>query len=221
MALFTFVQSTKTVGTNTTTMTASSTVGDVIVVAEAMFSVVLATAVSDSLGNTYSLIGTSSQQNIWVAPVTTGGTATITFSGATGANHSYIIAEYTAPANFTALSDAAFINTSPWTYVYGNKMVGTSTQEVLVILTAYNPHTSSTYTFSSATLRQQTSEGGGEALVYGDKDITSSVATTTETITPNSGSINWAIPVTLVGNSGGGGAAGGAILLGMDAGLRG
>jgi hypothetical protein len=226
VAQFVYVTSTHTQGTNTLKMVAASTAGDVIVVANAQFGGTLSTSVTDNLGNTYTNLGTNPSGNItlYAATNAVAGTATLTFSGASGGNTSYIASEYNVPLKYTIFSNfiAQINGIQTWIYQDIFKNVGTAATntELLLIPVVYETGASDSWTISTGTVREHTAEGGGESLVLADVDTTLP-GTMLATITDASSARNFFVAsIHLIGFTTPGG-GGGVILGDMSAGMRG
>jgi hypothetical protein len=230
VAVFAYIQSAK--GTSTTALAfgATNTAGHMIVVAEAGFQTSITTAVSDSQGNSYSLITkglTSWHINVFLATNIVGGTNTITCSGASATNNDIIIAEYAAPVKF--LVDGAYITsnglqigTATIKYLIANEGTAALPSEVLIIPIVYDASGDhSPYTISGGTVRQSTHEADNAALWLGDFDTVSPSGVITSTA--SAGGATWQNGfqgiVCYVPSTGGGG--GGVILGDMSAGMRG
>jgi len=227
MPSFVYVTSIHTQGTNTLTFTAASTAGDVIVAANAEFGGTLATSVTDNLGNTYTKLGVHPTGNVTVFVATNvgAGTATLTFSGASGANTSYIAADYNAPTSYHYFSNwvQEIFGISTWIYNYDIQSYGTAgtVTEFLLVPICYETSGSDGWAISSGNIREHTAEGGGESLVLADTDFTLP-GTCITTLTDTTAGRNFFLgAVGLIGYSGGGGGGGGVILGDMSAGMRG
>jgi hypothetical protein len=206
MSVFSYIQSTNTVSTNTLTFTAANTAGDVIVVANAKFTGALATSVTDSVGNTYLPLNTNNQGNItaFIATNIGAGTATVTFSGASGADTNYIIAEYKVPTSFIVgcQPNAGAIVTSTWVDIIDAFALGTlgTFTEAMMIPIVYATAGFGTWTLSTGTVRQFTHEPDSATLMLGDVDITLP-GTATVTVTSTVGGEMFPYPINLIAYS--------------------
>ena len=205
---FVYVQSTSATLTSTLTMSASSTAGDVIVVADCSYQGAVATSVVDNLGNNYVSYGTTSQSGrgtfcVFVATNVAAGTATITFSGASAADNNLIASEYNAPTSGYFVTGTAFQVTPPvgtlWPYVWDHNPVNGTIPSAVMIPITYCWNNYGTWTLSTGTVRQFTHEPDGATFMLGDL-VMNPPATTTMTVTStmNSAGIWPLVTISLV-----------------------
>lgn len=207
---FAYIQSGQNVGTNTIAFSTNNTAGNIIIAANADFGVTLSTACTDSQGNTYTKFGVvGSEMVVYVATSIAAGANTVTFAGAAGGNTSYIVAEYSTPASYLIYGDPQTNAPSSWVINVIGEPVAFASSAILLVPIGYNHHVSATYSLSTGTVRQTTSEPGGESLFLADVIFSPVGLTSTTTVTVSASALTSLFPLYLiaVGGTGTGGGA--------------
>jgi hypothetical protein len=172
-----------------------------IVVATSNVSV---TAVNDTQGNTYtntaSVANSNRQIQMWIAQNIKAGANSVTATGlsAGGANSSIAIIEYTAPSSFQFCYSLSMQSLS---------FASQSSNETLAVIATYDYHSSHSWTGTNLTVRETTSEGGGQTLGIGDFYSATSTITTSSAINGCSDSSGCPTTVLLNFTMGGGGSS--------------
>jgi len=156
MSAFAYLQSASQSGNTALAFPSSNIAGNMIVVANSGSSV---TAVNDTQGNSYNLVTIfGAHVQIWVALNINAGANSVT---ATGLNSGYggssiAIIEYTVPSSF------GFVG------INGPSARCQSSNETLLIIATYDPVSSHSWTGTNLTVRETTTEAGGQTLGVGD-----------------------------------------------------
>src|SRR5271157_4120207 len=181
---FAYRQSASQSGNTALAFPSNNVAANMIVVATSNISV---SAVNDTQGNIYTLLSSqnhlSAQLQIWCALNIKSGANSVTATGlaASGAGSSIAIIEYTVPASFASVA-ASGDNLNSGTPNNGSGTFYQSPSEVLLIIAAYDFHSSHAWTGTNLTIRQTTTEGGGQSLSIGDFDTASSTFATISTL---------------------------------------
>lgn len=176
MSAFAYLQSASQSGNVALAFPSVNVAGNMIVVATSNTSV---TAVNDTQGNLYNIASNayfgSSQIQMWVALNIKAGANSVTATGlaGSGANSSIAIIEYTAPTSFQLISTSSKL-------LY--ETASQSPSETLLIIASYDYHSSHSWTGTNLTIRETTTEGGGQTLGIGDFYTATSTITTSSAI---------------------------------------
>ncbi len=187
MSVFAYLQSASQSGNAALAFPSNNTAGNMIVVATSNISV---TAVNDTQGNSYSLVSSaasgSPQLQMWVALSIKAGANSVTATGLNvgGSNSSIAIIEYTVPSSFAFACSAN---------IYAGMTNGSngkyqSSGETLLVIASYDYSSAHSWTGTNLTVRETTTEGGGQTLGIGDFDITTSTTSTVSYLNGGSGS---------------------------------
>jgi hypothetical protein len=161
-AVFAFVQSKSQSGNSALAFTSNNTAGNIIYV---FVSTTAVTAMTDTNANTYQkldqLNGGGPQIQIWVALNIAAGANSVTATGlaASGSGSSIAIAEYSHPASFNLVAGLIFTDTVAPT---------SAAAETLSVMGIYDFHSSHAWTGTNLTIRETTTESGGQTLAMGD-----------------------------------------------------
>lgn len=210
---FAYIQGTSAISTATITMTAVSTLGDIIIAANAGYHATMATSVTDNLGNTYNNygvvfqggIGAAGTLSVFIATSVKAGTATVTFNGASTTNNDLIVAEYKIPSA-TVIVDAIANMAQPgtgtiWPYSYDVGAISGTVNNLAMIPIVYNDNNVGSWAMSTGTVRVFTTEADGATLMLGDVIIANPATTTHTTTITNTAEITGAwitCPVNLI-----------------------
>jgi hypothetical protein len=187
MSAFAYLQSASQSGNTALAFPSANVAGNIIVVATSNLSV---TSVNDTQGNSYNLVAAkdngSPQLQIWVALNIKVGANSVTATGLSsgGPNSSIAIIEYTVPSSFSfavfASYGAGMTNGSNGRYK--------SSSETLLIIATYDYTSAHSWTGTNLTVRETTTEGGGQTLGIGDFDTATSTTATVSTLNGGSSS---------------------------------
>jgi hypothetical protein len=197
MSDFAYLQSASQSGNTALAFPSSNIAGNIIVVAVGNNGV---TAVNDTQGNSYNLVVNTSQGSnviqIWVALNINAGANSVTATGLTGSGYgsSIAIIEYTVPSSF--------IFTGGNSGNHGTIPRYQSSNETLLIIAAYDSGNSHSWTGTNLTVRQTTTEAGGQTLGIGDFDTATSTTATTSTLDGSGGCVTCSLLIFIA--SGGG-----------------
>lgn len=228
MSVFSYVQSASGVVSTTNAFGTANTAGNIIIAVHAGFQSTLATAISDTRGNTYTLVDFSNTENnriiTYVATNIAAGTNTLTFSGASTSNDSFILAEYAVPSAYIFGTIPKLPQSNRTTSVINMPTfaVGTTAlpAEVMIIPIYSDQSSFHTWTLSTGTVRETTHEGGGATAFLGDFDVVSPAGVVLTTASGSSGA--WiSASMYLMTLSAGTGTGGGVIFGDMAGGMRG
>jgi hypothetical protein len=196
MSVFSFNQISTNTTTNTVAFTAANTSGNCIVAIANGYTTSVPSAVSDSVGNTYSLIceygiGGTGAISVYVAPNIGAGTATLTFTGFSQGNSGLFCLEYNVPSAYTvgqfSSNGPAAITTS--TLVQPVIVAGTSVlpSELMMIYTYMDGVEAHAWTVSTGTKRADFNPGDSTALLIADADFVSPTGTSTVLVSKTGG----------------------------------
>lgn len=178
--VFAYRQSASQSGDAALAFPSNNVAGNMIVVAVSQ----TVSAVSDTQSNTYSLVSAQSigspRLQIWVALGIKAGANSVTATGlaVAGAYSSIAIIEYTVPSSFAVAGTPG----STGTPNNGSATLYKSSAETLLVIAAYDFHSSHAWTGTNLTVRQTTTETGGQTMSIGDFDTATSTLATISTL---------------------------------------
>ena len=181
MSAFAYLQSASQSGNSALAFPSANVAGNMIVVATSNISV---TAVNDTQSNSYNLVAAkdngSPQLQIWVALNIKAGANSVTATGLSsgGGNSSIAIIEYTVPSSFSFAGSA---NISAG-MVNGSNGYYQSSSETLLVIASYDYGSAHSWAGTNLTVRETTTEGGGQTLGIGDFDTATSTPATISTL---------------------------------------
>jgi hypothetical protein len=223
-AVFTFDQGARATATATTvTFGSPNTAGNIIIATMASPGGFPATSVTDSAGNSYTLItaplqataGGSFNGVVFIATgIASNASNTVTFHGINvGSNEwSLIIAEYNVPSKYNLTNlQFADIDSGLSQVVVSQPYINVGSAglpaEIMVIPIIWTNCGSGALAFSHGTLRESQTSGGSFFLALADFDVTSPSAPVSTTVTCNGGTFGSALGMSVAldpGSSGGG-----------------
>jgi hypothetical protein len=228
MSVFAWVQSTSTTSSETVAFATNVTAGNLLVVVTGGYNSDQITAVTDSLGNTYTqlgeeIFGATGGISLWYTVTASSGTNTATASLGALSNLITAVGEYTAPVSFLISRDG-YITTDGFTanytikFPFDSKGTPTTVTEIMCITLWFDAASPHSWTMSNGTKRIDANPGGSTSFLYGDYDTTTSPLSTVIT-----GMVNayTSFGLTMFLILPGVGAGGGVILGDMSAGMRG
>ena len=227
MSVFSYVQSTSTAASLSVAFTSNVTAGNLLVAVGGAFNTGLVTGCSDTLGNSYTLLGEFVGQGgagfIYYAISASSGANTITVTGASTSNQVLCCGEYTVPASFF-ISREGFqdISAGPTSYALTFPFATEGSPSVpaeIMLITCWMDYNAHTWTMSAGTKRVDTDPGDGTAFLYGDYDTTTSPISTT--ISAFSAGVDQTISITMYLWTPGSGGGGLVAAIGLDGGMVG
>lgn len=234
MSVFSHVQSASAISANSLAFTSNNTSGNIIVAMVASFHQTLATAVTDTNGNTYVKVADAGTVlngyfQVWVATGITGGANTLSFTTMITTDTNIIIAEYGVPTDFhlgvSPLYSKVY-SSGAMDFSFPDNVIGAPVlpSEIMLICFAYNWSNFRSWTISNGTVRQTTHEADGATTALGDYSVVSPSGVVTTTLTATGGSGEDYVGACLqlfIFPSGGGGGGGTFFACDMSGGFSG
>lgn len=216
MSSFTYVQSNSAAASLTVAFSSNVTSGNLLVAVGGAFNSQNPTGCTDTLGNSYTLLGimngSAGVTFIYYTITGSSGANTITIGGWSTSNALLCCGEYTIPSNFLIsregfqdIQGSGGLNNYTIKFpfdTHGSPSVPTE----LLLITAWMDFNAHTWTMSNGTKRFDTDPGDGTAFLYGDYDTsTSPISTNISTFSTGTDQVVSLTMFLFIPASGGGG----------------